>query len=51
VDGPIHQMTVEYDGLRQEFLESLGFQVLRVTNDEVMNQLDKVRETVIRHLT
>jgi len=44
-------MTVEYDSLRQEFLESLGFRVLRVTNDEVIKHLDEVRQTIVRHLT
>ena len=42
VDGPIHEYTGEQDALRQEFLEVLGFRVLRFTNREVFDELDAV---------
>jgi len=42
VDGLIHQYTQEQDAVRQEFLESLGFRVLRFTNDQVNNDLEGV---------
>jgi very-short-patch-repair endonuclease len=32
VDGAIHQYTGEEDAVRQEFIESLGFRVIRFTN-------------------
>ena len=35
VDGPIHQYTQQEDAIRQTFLESLGFEVLRSPSLEV----------------
>jgi very-short-patch-repair endonuclease len=40
VDGFIHEYTLEEDIIRQEFLESLGFTVIRFTNDGILNSLD-----------
>ncbi|MEA3345370.1 MAG: type ISP restriction/modification enzyme [Chloroflexota bacterium] len=51
VEGPIHQYTEEEDAIRQEFLESLGFRVLRFTNDEVNNALDSVTERIAAALS
>ena len=42
VDGPIHDYTPEEDAIRQEFLESLGYRVIRFTNDDVLHNLDVV---------
>ncbi len=42
VDGSVHEYTAEEDAVRQEFLERLGFKVLRFTNQEVMEALDTV---------
>ncbi len=46
VDGPIHEYSGEQDALRQEFLEALGFRVLRFTNQAVLNELDAVVEQI-----
>jgi very-short-patch-repair endonuclease len=46
VDGPIHDYTSEEDAVRQEFLESLGVQVLRFTNDAVLNSPELVVEQI-----
>ncbi|MBX3479879.1 MAG: DUF559 domain-containing protein [Caulobacter sp.] len=35
-DGPSHRQSKDYDLARTEVLESLGFQVLRVTNEQVL---------------
>ena len=42
VDGSVHGEQVEYDALRQAYLESLGLRVLRFTNDEVMRRIEGV---------
>ena len=42
VDGGIHKQQVEYDDVRQSFLESLGFHVLRFNNSDVMQSTDVV---------
>ena len=44
VDGGIHQYTGEEDALRQEFLESYGFHVLRFSNEEVLGGMTRVLE-------
>src|SRR5690349_761139 len=46
VDGIIHEDQQEADYLRAEFLESLGLQVLRFTNGEVLQQTDGVIERI-----
>ena len=39
VDGPVHEVQVEADQIRQELIESLGIRFVRVTNDEVEYRL------------
>ncbi|MEM7063748.1 MAG: DUF559 domain-containing protein [Cyanobacteria bacterium P01_B01_bin.77] len=46
VDGPIHHAQANYDVARTEQLESHGYEVLRFTNDEVINHLSNVLNTV-----
>lgn len=54
VDGPIHQYQQAEDQIRQQFLESLGFEVLRFPNMEVFNNiravLDVIDASVLRRL-
>ena len=44
IDGKIHQLpdNKESDEIRTQWLESKGFKVIRFTNDEVINETDKV---------
>ncbi|MCU0444432.1 MAG: leucine--tRNA ligase [Microscillaceae bacterium] len=44
IDGEIHQKpeNQEYDNIRTEILEELGFKVIRFNNAEVINDLDNV---------
>jgi len=42
VDGPIHDEQVEYDAERSRVLTARGLQVLRVRNEEVMQNLEDV---------
>jgi len=46
VDGPTHEYTQEADALRQEFLESLGFEVLRFDNLDVLNNIQAVVDVI-----
>jgi very-short-patch-repair endonuclease len=50
VDGAVHEYTPEEDAIRQEFLESLGFRVLRFTNDDVEQHLDVVIQAITETL-
>ena len=52
LDGPIHQYTQEEDRIRQDFFESLDFEVVRFPNMEVFDNLrsvlDVIEEVVVR---
>jgi 5-methyltetrahydrofolate--homocysteine methyltransferase len=44
LDGPIHQWQQRGDAERQAVIESLGYRVVRFTNDEVLNNPSAVLE-------
>ncbi|QHL87544.1 methionine synthase [Nibribacter ruber] len=50
VDGEYHTKQQEYDALRSEVLNSLGYRVLRFTNEEILQEtplvLEKIKQTL-----
>lgn len=46
VDGLIHQYSQDQDAIRQEYLESVGFCVVRFTNEEVFVNIERVIERI-----
>ncbi|CAN5416459.1 endonuclease domain-containing protein [soil metagenome] len=46
VDGDTHAHQQEYDEQRTTWLEAEGFRVIRISNDDVMRNLDGVVETI-----
>ncbi len=46
VDGASHELTVEADDRRTQWLESQGFRVIRFTNEQVVHRLSDVVETI-----
>lgn len=48
IDGDSHEGRQEYDRRRDEFLEGLGLTILRVSNDDVLDNLDGVAEAILR---
>lgn len=46
IDGDYHLNNVEYDDARTAFLNEVGFQVIRFTNDEIKGDLQKVLEKI-----
>ncbi len=44
VDGDIHEQPVDQDAFRTKHLESFGYRVLRVRNNDVLNDLRAVLE-------
>ncbi|MEI8085615.1 MAG: endonuclease domain-containing protein [Paludibacter sp.] len=50
VDGEIHNFQKEYDEDRTYLLQQRGFRVIRFTNDEVMNNIEKVIEMIKANL-
>jgi very-short-patch-repair endonuclease len=51
LDGGQHQDQVAYDARRTAYVESLGWQVLRFWNNDVLNNLDGVLAKVVEVLT
>ncbi|MEI7512765.1 MAG: endonuclease domain-containing protein [Candidatus Uhrbacteria bacterium] len=53
IDGDIHNQptTKEYDLIRTHFLEDLGLNVIRFTNQEVLSQIDSVLVQILRFLS
>jgi len=48
VDGSQHALQREYDEIRTQFLNSLGYKVIRFWNNEVQNQFDAVMEKIFQ---
>ncbi|MBD2516813.1 endonuclease domain-containing protein [Nostoc sp. FACHB-973] len=46
VDGEIHDYSKEEDGIRQDFLESLGLRVVRFRNEDVVERMEGVLEDI-----
>ncbi|ADQ78773.1 hypothetical protein Palpr_0617 [Paludibacter propionicigenes WB4] len=51
VDGEIHLSQKEYDEGRTAELERFGITVIRFTNEEVLNDIDKVVEEIKEYLS
>ncbi|MCR8561541.1 endonuclease domain-containing protein [Mucilaginibacter sp. BJC16-A38] len=51
VDGPIHLLKKEYDNNRDIVMKEWGFNILRFTNAEVENELNKVIEQLDKYLS
>ena len=50
LDGDVHDSQRDYDDARTKYLAAISYRVIRFTNDEVANDLDKIL-TSIRHET
>ncbi|MDD5338819.1 MAG: endonuclease domain-containing protein [Dehalococcoidales bacterium] len=53
IDGGQHFLkdNMEYDKVRDEYMISMGIDVLRFTNSEVLTNIDGVIETILQHLS
>ena len=53
VDGATHSTDEErvYDARRAAFIESEGWRVLRIQNDDVLHRLDDVLDTIVMSVT
>jgi very-short-patch-repair endonuclease len=50
IDGPTHVGREGYDAQRTVFLESLGYRVIRFTNEQMYGEVDHILEEIKRHL-
>ena len=51
VDGGEHSAQAAYDSERDTWLESQGFSVLRFWNNQVLNEMEDVKEVILGALT
>jgi very-short-patch-repair endonuclease len=42
IDGKIHDLQIEYDEIRMEILEEMGYKIIRFKNKEVLNNWGQV---------
>ena len=42
VDGGVHDQRIEYDAIRTGALEAEGYRVMRITNEEVLRDVEGV---------
>jgi len=49
-DGGQHLEQIECDAKRTEFLESVGYRVIRFWNNEIQGDIDAVLEQIRQHL-
>jgi very-short-patch-repair endonuclease len=50
IDGSIHIQQLDYDAERDALLETLGYRVIRYTNEQVMQHLEAVLASISQHL-
>jgi N6-L-threonylcarbamoyladenine synthase len=50
IDGRVHDFQKEYDEMRTRFLQEIGFEVIRFTNDEVLEKPEIVVEKIKEYL-
>jgi len=48
LDGESHEGQQAYDARREEFLRDLGLTVFRITNDDVLDNLEGVADAILR---
>ncbi|MEP1097389.1 MAG: DUF559 domain-containing protein [Cyclobacteriaceae bacterium] len=51
VDGGIHQQQVEYDRIREDILIEMGYNIIRFTNEEILENWNEVEEKLNKKLS
>ena len=50
LDGGQHLMSIDYDAVRTTELNAYGFRVIRFWNNQVLAEIDGVKEVILRAL-
>jgi len=50
IDGESHVTKLDYDKVRDDFIQSCGIKVVRLSNSDVLNNLAGVREFLVRKI-
>jgi very-short-patch-repair endonuclease len=48
IDGKIHENQVEYDAQRDKVLSARGLRLLRIKNEEIRENIDKVLKRILQ---
>jgi very-short-patch-repair endonuclease len=51
LDGGQHSEAIEFDDARTAYLKDHGFSVIRFWNNQVLTEVDAVKETILMALT
>jgi leucyl-tRNA synthetase len=51
IDGGIHKAQADYDQYREDVLLTMGYKVLRFTNEEVMGKMSMVLGEIMKNLS
>ena len=46
LDGPVHKAQRDYDAARAEHLRERGYRILRFSNEQVLNDIEKVLKVI-----
>lgn len=49
IDGAYHKRQIEHDALRTDIINFLGIEVIRFTNEEVLNSIESVLDILKKH--
>lgn len=47
IDGGYHKKRINYDNERDKYLDNLNIKTIRFTNEEVLNDLNKIKEEIM----
>ena len=50
IDGPIHERQKDYDEMRTEIINRLGIRVIRIKNEEIETNIEKVLSDIMKYL-
>ena len=47
IDGGIHKQNISHDQYRERILREMGYHMIRFSNDDVVNSLDRVLQKIV----
>ena len=50
LDGGQHKAQQDYDNYRSDWLKSQGFKVIRFWNNDVLKDIESIKEVIVRNL-
>ena len=50
IDGPSHNLKIDYDKTRDEFLRSAGLTIIRIRNEKIIDDIEVVKEFLVNFI-